>query len=394
MASSCGHCPRLMAELRILKQQLTNSHAELQAMEHRFHAATSENARHHQRGPENTTMVGESSPIPAPVTLAEERMRGFGRVSEQFPFRYVPPADFLPETFVRQFGAELLIIDRYAHLFHRHHVGARGGLRFVDGRAVSHAELDATAFDSQRRLFEARIGALEAENESLKRRVAILEQRSAGVVSAGDARGEGEGHDRYRQPSSIGQRRFSDGAEHLKRRQSSGGGSEADDVSSSGDGSTVQRLAEAAAARRAALAARRAVTAASSAPGVTATKHDERQTEERRVEIPAAVPRASAFASSSFSEEPSSSKVRQQGAPSFRQTAVAAVNNSSSVSAPPPRAIVPPSFGVQPMGGAQPPRMFGGGLVRSTDMPAGGAAASSSWRAALANDEFTSGDPA
>jgi hypothetical protein len=46
------------------------------------------------------------------------------RATKQFPTAYVPPLDFLPEIFVQEYIDVLRIIDNYAQLYHRCHVGA------------------------------------------------------------------------------------------------------------------------------------------------------------------------------------------------------------------------------------------------------------------------------
>jgi hypothetical protein len=78
------------------------------------------------------------------------------RASSAMTIRYVPPVDFLPAVFVEQYADVLMIVDRYAQLYHKYHVG--GGQR--DPALVVR---DEEAQRSEHELLESRVRQLEVD---------------------------------------------------------------------------------------------------------------------------------------------------------------------------------------------------------------------------------------
>lgn len=84
------------------------------------------------------------------------------RATHEFPYRYVPPLEFLPEPFVKEYLDVIFIIDKFAQVFHRSHVG--GGVGQKDHRLYS----DTSALQSTIDLQAEKIAALEKECSRLR----------------------------------------------------------------------------------------------------------------------------------------------------------------------------------------------------------------------------------
>jgi hypothetical protein len=162
----CGQCLLRSRELDVVQQQLREQRERTAALEQQLVAA--DQCIAHVR--EELARAGGASPAPrtlhmisgrfhetADGRLDSSQLRPEFRASAAFPFRYVPPVDFLPEVFVEQFADVLGIVDRYAQEFHRSHVG---------GTVTN------------------RVGATERDVVFLKSRVALLEAQLRSEIKA------------------------------------------------------------------------------------------------------------------------------------------------------------------------------------------------------------------
>ncbi|CUG92741.1 Hypothetical protein, putative [Bodo saltans] len=99
-----------------------------------------------------------------------EQLGNVFRASSAMTIRYVPPVDFLPAVFVEQYADVLMIVDRYAQLYHKFHVG--GGQR--DPQLIVK---DEDTQRSERELLESRIRQLEADVTVRDDTIAALKQQ-------------------------------------------------------------------------------------------------------------------------------------------------------------------------------------------------------------------------
>jgi hypothetical protein len=154
---------RLRRELQIIKAQLGESlqergklSSELEEIKQQLEELRQENERLRRDGFSARVVPGDSPP-----RSVDEAHCGAFRASQGFPFRYVPPLEFLPQVFVTEYIDVIRIIDKYAQIFHKYHVG--GGptqrdpaLSYLDGRSLSEA------FDeSNVKLLEEKVRELE-----------------------------------------------------------------------------------------------------------------------------------------------------------------------------------------------------------------------------------------
>lgn len=92
-----------------------------------------------------------------------------------FPFRYVPPTDFLPQVFVAQFIDVLIVLDKYAQLYHKHHVGGGVGMHNAQG-------LDEACLRSRAELLEQKNAILEVAVQEKENTISALREQLLGVA--------------------------------------------------------------------------------------------------------------------------------------------------------------------------------------------------------------------
>eukprot|EP00672_Neobodo_designis_P025310 CAMPEP_0174831294 /NCGR_PEP_ID=MMETSP1114-20130205/3011_1 /TAXON_ID=312471 /ORGANISM="Neobodo designis, Strain CCAP 1951/1" /LENGTH=271 /DNA_ID=CAMNT_0016065115 /DNA_START=47 /DNA_END=859 /DNA_ORIENTATION=+ len=179
MGIPCGMCARRADELEIVTAQLRESKAAAVQLEAQLRSANAvikcvydtiaaqpDNLEAHgsQRALEELRLHeasrGDSS----------SGVEGTFRASAAFPFRYVPPVDFLPEEFVEAHAELLAIIDGFAQVFHRHHVG--GTQTNVNDAARECSFL------------RSRVSLLEAQLRSAKKEIAASGTRENLTASA------------------------------------------------------------------------------------------------------------------------------------------------------------------------------------------------------------------
>ena len=153
----CGMCARRSSELDIVVTQLREATARVAQLEAELRNAH-ECIHHVSQSVMEMSQVGgvvdNSTSAADSVDRRDSRIDASFRASAAFPFRYVPPVDFLPESFVDANAELLAVIDGFAQVFHRHHVG---GTR----SNVNHAERENT-------FLRSKVGLLEAQLRSLK----------------------------------------------------------------------------------------------------------------------------------------------------------------------------------------------------------------------------------
>lgn len=161
--SDCRRCQALYQELSVVTEQLREAKAVLRALE-----ADKQNWQ--------TKRTIDSDRIEGATSI--DRIQNSG----SFPFRYVPPHEFLPELFVSQNLDLLIIIDKYAQLFHRYHIGSR---RFLDSsKALGDAER--SALTSANTLLDLKVGKLRTEMDALLKENARLQIESLQIVKAAE----------------------------------------------------------------------------------------------------------------------------------------------------------------------------------------------------------------
>ena len=161
----CANCRRRSDELHVVTDQLRSARAEAAELEDllREAEATITAVRttleaslpapplHPSRAKELDIIAdaAEDSDVPwRSDTITQRSLRATG----SFPFRYVPPVDFLPAEFVDAYSDVLAVIDGFAQEFHRHHVGGVS-------RNVNVTERDNAFLRSRVALLEAQLAA-------------------------------------------------------------------------------------------------------------------------------------------------------------------------------------------------------------------------------------------
>ena len=112
------------------------------------------------------------------------------RASLQFPIAYVPPIDFLPEVFVDEYIDVLRIIDKYAQLFHRCHVG--GGVALRDPKLFSDTDAARSTAELQEQKIiqlEGLLAAEQAKHAELQHKHELLTKRFSQLQTFGVASG-------------------------------------------------------------------------------------------------------------------------------------------------------------------------------------------------------------
>jgi hypothetical protein len=150
----CDFCQRRAEELQVMRDQLKMEKARTAALIRELRLMRGNGLCPDGAAADAWPPRHEFDSIRGGVGLVLPTAAEF-RASAAFPYRYVPPTDFLPEEFVRQFSDVLLVVDGYAQEFHRYHVGG----------ARTNFHVDRTVQDAE--FLRSRVALLEAQVKSL-----------------------------------------------------------------------------------------------------------------------------------------------------------------------------------------------------------------------------------